>query len=309
MLHVQVVRELFTAGAGGPADAVPLSAASGLVWAGRRLFVVADDDNHLGVFDQANLLPGLTFPLLDGLLPAVHEARKAAKPDFESLLQLPPSARYPGGALLALGSGSRPARQRAALVRLDALDDTVGLQGPARVLDLAPLYEPLRATIADLNIEGAFVSGDRLCLLQRGHAAGGINACIFLAWPGAQAWFEAAGSAPVPQPISITPFDLGTIDGVPLSFTDGAALPGGRWLFSAAAENTADSYQDGACAGSAIGIVGVDGSIEAVHALSLTCKVEGIAAQASGERLELLMVTDADNRRRPARLLSASMRL
>mgnify|MGYP000210730550 CR=1 FL=1 len=306
MLQARVVRELFTTGAADANDVVPLSAASGLVSVGSRLFVIADDENHLAVFDLTEPRHGAVFPLLDGTLPSPHAARKAAKPDFEALLHLPGSARYPGGALAVLGSGSRPTRQRAALAALDAVGR---LQGPPRVFDLAPLYEPMRTALADLNIEGAFVSDDRLCLLQRGHAASGFNACIVLRWPEAQAWFESAGYGPAPVPISITPFELGAIDGVPLSFTDGAAMPDGRWLFSAAAENTADSYQDGACAGSAVGIVEADGTIRTVQTLSLRCKVEGIAVKVAGDRLELLMVTDADDRQQPARLLSASLRL
>ena len=308
MLQARVVRELFTADPASPNGAVALSAASGLVWVGKHLFVIADDENHLGVFDGSDTHPGAAFPLLDGALPAPHAARKAAKPDFESLLHLPPSAGCPGGALVALGSGSRPTRERAALVALDAAGAPLG---PARVFDLAPLYAPMRAAFTDLNIEGTFLSGDRLCLLQRGHAAGGINACIALRAPEAQAWFETAGSRPMPVPVptSITPFDLGATDGVALSFTDGAALPGGRWLFSATAENTADSYADGACAGSAIGIVEADGSIRALLPLSLRCKVEGIAVHVDGDLLSLLMVTDADDRQQPARLLSASLRL
>jgi hypothetical protein len=69
----------------------------------------------------------------------------------------------------------------------------------------------------------------------------------------------AAGSAP--RPTSITPFELGAIGGVRLSFTDGAALLGRSWLFSAAAEDTSETYTDGFCAGSAIGLVDAGGTI------------------------------------------------
>ena len=46
---------------------------------------------------------------------------------------------------------------------------------------------------------------------------------------------------------SVQLLDLGAVDGVPLSLTDGAPLPGGEWLFSAVAEDTSDSVADGAC--------------------------------------------------------------
>jgi hypothetical protein len=57
-------------------------------------------------------------------------------------------------------------------------------------------------------------------------------------------------------------FDLVHINGVPLCFTDGAALPGGSWVFSAAAEATDDSVADGHCHGSALGWVGTTGQIQ-----------------------------------------------
>lgn len=284
-------------------DLLHLSAASGLVKMGRRVFVVADDENQLGAFDLSSSKPGRLFPLFGGALPLQHEARKAAKADCEALLLLPAFGTYPSGALMAMGSGSRPSRQRAALVALDAAGE---IQGSARTVDLAPLLEPLHAAIPDLNIEGAFVQGDTLCLLQRGNSRSAINARIELSWRETHDWLAAAG--PAPKPTSITPFELGAIDGVPLSFTDGAALPDGGWVFSAAAEDTTDSYIDGSCVGSAIGVVDAGGKIRKLERLSLSCKVEGIAVSAIGSTIELLLVTDADDRTQPALMLSASLR-
>ena len=304
MLEVHVLKELFVTAPPAGTGRHHLSAASGLVRMGSRFFVVADDENHLGVFDLSDANPGRLLPLFDGELPPDHAARKAAKPDCEALLQLPAFGNYPCGALMAFGSGSRPSRQRAALV---AFDSTGRLQGPARVIDLSALLAPLRDTFPDLNIEGAFVRGDMLCLLQRGNSSSGINACITLRWADMHAWLASGG--PVPQPTSITRFELGALGGVPLSFTDGAALPDGSWLFSAAAEDSPDTYSDGACAGSAIGIVNPDGTLRTLEPLSRACKVEGIAASPSGDVLDVWMVTDADDRSRPALLLAASLRL
>lgn len=304
MLEVHVLKELFVTPTPAGAGRHPLSAASGLVRMGSRFFVVADDENHLGVFDLPDATPGRLLPLFDGELPPDHAARKAAKPDCEALLRLPAFGHYPCGALMAFGSGSRPARQRAALV---AFDSTGRLQGPARVIDLSPLLEPLRDTFPDLNIEGAFVRGDTLSLLQRGNSSSGINACIPLRWADMHAWLASNG--PVPQPTSIMRFELGSLGGIPLSFTDGTALPDGSWLFSAAAEASPDTYSDGACAGSAIGIANPDGTLRTLEQLSMTCKVEGIAASPSGDGLDVWMVTDADDRSRPALLLAASLRL
>ena len=303
MLEVHLLRELFTATPSN-ADALHLSAASGLVKMGSRVFVVADDEHHLGMFDLSDPHPGRLLPLFVGDLPPGPAARKAAKPDCEALLHLPAFGGYPYGALMALGSGSRPSRQRAALVAFNAAGQ---LQGPTRVIDLGPLLAPLHHTFPDLNIEGAFIRGDTLCLLQRGNGRSGMNACIELPWADLQAWLVSAG--PAPRPALIRRFDLGTLGGVPLSFTDGAALPDGGWLFSAAAEDSPDTYNDGACAGSALGIVNPDGTVRMLEPLSLACKVEGVAAAPSGDGLDVWMVTDADDRHRPALLLAASLRL
>ena len=304
MLQTRVLRPLLLQPLAGGANLPYLSAASGLVRIGQLLYVVADDEHHLGVFDDADPAPGQLVPLLDGELPAAPAARKAAKADCEALLSLPPMRGCPHGALLALGSGSRPGRQRGAWLALDA-DGAVRPGDTGRVVDLAPLLAPLHARIGNLNIEGAFIRDGTLTLLQRGNHARSINAAIDLPWPAVQRWL--LDGSPVPTPLRIAPYELGAIDGVPLSFTDGAALPDGGWLFSAAAEDTSDAYLDGRCAGSVIGRVGADGVIRQIELVAPVCKVEGIAAWPDGEVIELRLVTDGDDRSQPGLLMAARL--
>lgn len=128
-----------------------------------------------GMFNLSRSEPGRMVRIFDGELPLGHKARKAAKPDCDALLLLPAFGSYPNGALLAMGSGSRPSRQRGAL---SALDATGNVQGPVRTLDLNPLLAPLRDHFVDFNIEGAFVQGDTLSLLQRGNNGSAINARV-----------------------------------------------------------------------------------------------------------------------------------
>lgn len=285
-------------------DGGHLSAASGLVALGPMLHVIADDDWHLGRFDATLARPGRVVPLLpegEAQLPDEPAARKAAKPDFEALARLPGFAAHPFGALLALGSGSTAKRHRAVLVAIDA-SGAVGHH--PTVLDLAPLLEPLQQRFAQLNIEGAFVCGHDFCLLQRGNRGAAQNACVRFAW-GAVARF-LNGDGPAPTPHAIDEFALGDLDGVPLGFTDGAALPGGGFVFTAAAEDTADRYLDGDCAGSVIGLVDADGALHRIEPLKRRCKVEGIAARLAADGgLRVLLVTDADDRAAPAQLLEA----
>jgi hypothetical protein len=263
-----------------------LSSASGLVLAQGRLYTVADDEHHLGVFDPARAGPVQLLRLRAGDLPPEKHERKKRKPDTEALVALP------GGRLLALGSGSKPNRRRGFLLLLD--------DGAApREIDLSPLYVPLAEHFADLNIEGAFVQGASLHLLQRGNKGDARNACI--AWPLAAFEQWLAGRADAPAPSGIVPLALGGVAGVPLGVTDGAALPGGGWVFSAVAEDTENSYADGACSASAIGWTDASGGLAGLAMLEGAPKVEGIALDGQGG---LWMVTDADDPEQPSQLLA-----
>jgi len=303
MIDVHVLRELRMAP--GPAGAdlpAHLSAASGLVQHRGRLYVVADDELGLGVFELAGNAPGRWFALFDGVLPAGPAARKAAKPDLESLLQWPTADG--GGELLALGSGSAALRHRAVRVALEASGEP---QGAAQFIDLSALHGGLAAQFAQPNIEGAFIDGDDFCLLQRGHAGEPVNACVRYPLRAVDAWLRGAGTCP---PIStIRRYELGNLEGVPLCFTDATALPGGGWLFCAAAEATDDAVADGPCRGSAVGWVAPDGTLQGLRPLSLRVKAEGIAWVGAGTGTDaparLLLVTDADDRGAPALLLCA----
>ena len=273
-----------------------LSAASGLVRIGNRLYVVADDENHLGVFDADARSTGRLIRLFDGDLPESKKKRKAEKDDLESLLRLPATAAWPGGALLAFGSGSRPNRYAGALLPLDGRGEA---HGPARVVDLSPLYADAASRLEALNIEGAFIVGDALLLLQRGSMRN-TSAVIRFPLDRVMAWLGGAPAAL--QPGAIVECDLGKVDGVPLSFTDGCALPDGSWLFSAVAEETDSSYDDGACAGAALGIARVDGTLQELRRIEPTRKIEGIDARVAGGRITIDMVTDADDPAIPAEL-------
>ncbi|MEJ5992537.1 hypothetical protein WG902_21230 [Ramlibacter sp. PS3R-8] len=265
---------------------------------GRYLHVVADDEHHLGTLDlQAPDGELQLFRFRAGDLPADRHERKRSKPDLEALAMLPPEPGWPQGALLAFGSGSRPQRQHAFLLALDA-DGRIA--GPPRALDLGPLYAPLRERFTDLNIEGAFVAGGRMHLLQRAHRRQPRNACVsydlveMLSWIGVEACRTAA-----PSPVQCTDFALGTAAGVPYGFTDGAAWPGGGWVFTAVAEDTEDSYADGRCAGSAVGWVSGVGALLDLQVLAGAPKVEGVAVT---EDSGLLLVTDADDPQVASRL-------
>ncbi|MEC5385267.1 hypothetical protein VVD49_06005 [Uliginosibacterium sp. H3] len=306
-LAVEHLRLLQVDAASHPRGVAHLSAASGMVWRDGQVIVVADDEHHIGIFDVAGTAPGRLLRMLEDDLPPDVSARKRLKPDTESLLTLPPSAAWPAGALLALGSGSRPNRQTGWLIPVEVLGQDTGRASGIMHIDLAPLYEPLREHYSDLNIEGAFVCGDELLLLQRGSTnVQSPNASIAFALQDVMRWLAAGGAGEAaPACLRMRRHDLGRIGEVPLCFTDGTALMDGSWLFSAVAENTDNSYADGVCTGAIIGVVNTDGRVSDAWSLPPALKVEAVAAQENGNTLTVLMATDADDPAQAAHLLRA----
>lgn len=301
LLRYRKVRQLSVTRSAHPRGLAFLSAASGLVRVQERLYVIADDELQLGVFDVGSTRPLRLVRLLDGKLPADAKKRKAKKPDFESLLLLPPSENGPGGTLLALGSGSRPNRFIGALLRLDAYGDA---SGAARRIDLEPLYRTLADRFDELNIEGAFVAGSSLVLLQRGRRSASAVARFdlgeVLTWLGG----KSRGAL---RPRSVRRVDLGKADGVAFAFTDGAALPDGTWVFSAVAEARDNSVDDGPCVAAGVGVCDGDDTVRFFATLAPKRKVEGIEATRVGARVRLSVVTDADDPDRPAELGAVSL--
>ena len=298
------LRDLNLESASGPGRARHLSAASGLVRSGRFLYVIADDELHLGVFPADGIGPGGLVRLFHGELPAEPRERKRRKPDLEALLLVPAFAGCAHGALLALGSGSKANRRTGAFLALDADGEATGTPRPC---DLSGLLAPLERHFASLNIEGAAIVGEELCLLQRANRRFRQNALIRYRL---QPLLDALGAGlPVPpmEPIALHTVDLGAVDDIPLGFTDAAFVPTGELVFVAVAEDTGDSYQDGACAAAAIGIMSRQGHVRRLNPIKGAHKVEGVHASLEGDTVRLLLVTDGDDPANAAGLYAASL--
>lgn len=251
-----------------------LSAASGLVHQDGFLYSVADDALDLLRTDLSGGNP-LRLPLREG--PRLDPIPKAHKPDFEALL-------FAGGTLLALGSGSSAARRQAVQV------DSAG-RGP-RVVDLRLLYGALDRHFHELNIEGAVVHGDEVVLAQRGNGARRENALVRLD----RRRFEAEladGSITEACLLDLVPVSLGAVGGVALSLTDLCLGPRGELLFTAAAEDTHNPYDDGEVAGSVIGVIDRSGRVhEDRLVVAAKVKLEGLCWLEGGE---LRLVADPDD--------------
>lgn len=275
MISTQVMRTL------------DISAASGLVLRNGAFHVIGDDENALFVFEADAGAALRSIALLPDALPVGHATRKARKPDFELLLDLR------DGGLLAMGSGSRPSRERA--VRVDAHQRT-------HVIDTAPLCVRLRETFPELNLEGGVLLGDALVLLQRGNRGNPRNALVFIAQDDLRHALASETFAVTHAP-RIVDLKIGGEGAVPWSCTDLAVLDNGDLLASAVLEDTGDAYEDGACLGSALVRVAPDGTLRWQRRLDSAWKVEGIAVQGH----HVWLVTDADDRSVPSRLLRASL--
>ena len=299
VLAVSPLRELLLDGAGdGPAH---VAAASGLVHSGEHLYVVADDELALAEFPAAGDAPGrlLRVPRASEL-PQRAAERKRHKPDFEALVALERPR-----ALLAVGSGSTELRRRGLLW---GLDDAGRVTGDPGWVELDGLYDRLESELPELNLEGAAVLGGQLVLLQRGNGTAGVNAIVSLELGAVNEGLRAdPPQIPAAALADVRRLELGVVGQVRLAFSDLAALPDGRAVFAAAAEDVHDVYADGGCEGSVVGVLGPDGELERVETLEGMAKVEGLAARLEGETIELLMVADADDRSRPAPLLAATL--
>ncbi|HET6582431.1 MAG TPA: hypothetical protein VFG69_03265, partial [Nannocystaceae bacterium] len=264
-----------------------LSAASGLVRTGAEIVVIADDELVLHRY-ALDGTPRGELRLFAGELPAEPVARKAAKPDLETLSALP------DGRLLALGSCSRPWRERAVLVDRDAVVE----------VDLGPIARALADRFDRVNIEGACVLGSQLLMATRRTGATGRNAIVRLDLARVLAMLDAAPARiETTALVDVLEIELGAEQGVPFGFTDAAAWNGGV-LFCAAAENTDDPVDDGICVACTIGWL--DASFEVRRRWSVTprAKIEGIAV---GDDDVLYAVADADDRGVLAPLFRAAL--
>lgn len=286
-------------------------AGSGVTWWGGRLAVVQDDTAFVALVDPATgIAEGVPLPVADGVRQfGVARGNKKRKPDLESVLTLP------DGRLLALGSGSTRARERLLVMGDDQLP---------RWIDASPLYRALRAEPSfagsELNIEGAALLGDRVKLFQRGNGAvvdgvAPLNATVDLSLQELleeMLRWESASTGDCRVALrSIASYSLGTLSGVALSFTDATAWPSthpGRVAFLAAAEDSPDTYQDGLCAGSALGFIDPDGAVghQALRTPGgevFRTKAEGIVFDRDDPTLAWV-VLDLDDPDRPSELCS-----
>jgi uncharacterized protein DUF6929 len=269
----------------------PLPAVTGgsaLLEVDGRLLAIHDDAFRVSWIDRASFSVTPLLLLGDGAALA-----KPDKPDFES------AVRTSDGAVHVLGSGS--AAKRCIVAHIAPGNSVTLRQRPA-------LYRSVQKALASgerPNIEGAIVVGERLRVFNR--AAGRTpNASIDLPL--------AALFGREPRVLAVQLFELGTLEGVRLGFTDVAALADGRNVFLAAAEDAPDAIADGPVTGSVVGLL--EPTANGVGAR--WTRLLGSDGQPSPYKVEGLVVdrdvrggwllTDSDDPRVPAMLLRVELR-
>jgi uncharacterized protein DUF6929 len=309
-LAARVVRSvplLYAAGADASLDRpAHVRAASGMAPVGGRAAVVQDDANFIALVDpRTGQADAVTLPAGEGGARQFDDVRgnKRWKLDLESC----EIVRDGDGreVLIAFGSGSAPMRETVVIAR------GLGSGDPEIELVHAPaLYAALRAETAfagsELNVEGAAAVGGVLRLFNRGNGAPSgdlrpVNATCDLDLAALLAYLRDTTRAP-PAPTGVVQYELGDIDGFPLTFTD-AARYGDALLFTAAAEDSPDATRDGPVAGSAIGVIrGGDArwcEVRNADGSRYPGKIEGILPHAPGRAR---VVVDRDEPATPSEL-------
>ncbi len=299
-LELRRLRDLEVEEPSGPGRPAHLSAASGVVRRGDFVYVIGDDELHLGIFTLSSAAPGRLKRVLEGDLPSDHDERSQEKPDLEALTLLPPFEDHPYGALLGLGSGSGSNRDRGFVC---ALAPDGSLAEEPREIDLHPVYELLREhVVAELNVEGAATMGESLWLLQRGDSEQGTNLVAELSLEQVMRSLRHDRRIDAHELENVRAYDLGSIDGVELTFSDATPIADRLLVFTASAE-----AEDGAIRGSVVGTLEADGTVHRLRAIDRRWKVEGVHAAMDTGVLDFTFVCDQDDPDAPSPLLSATM--
>lgn len=270
-------------------------AGSALARFGKRLVAVQDDALWLAWWTDAGQLEVEALPADDSEPRLFDDKRK--KPDFEAAADV-------RGQLFVFGSGSLPTRERIAIVEPS---------GATHMLRAHSLYARLRDEPRfaglQLNLEGALVDGGRLVLFNRGNAdalasGSGFDASVEVDIDDFVSYCAAPEASAPPALHGITQYRLGEIDGVRLTLTD-AAMVGGKRYFVAAAEASPDAVADGVVVGTSFGVLDDEPRYVIIvdeAGAPLRDKAEGLAPDMVAG--QWLLITDPDDRSRPAELLT-----
>lgn len=281
--------------------------ASGIAWTGSGFIVVQDDANFIALVDFAG------EKVDAAVLPAGAEGKrqfddergnKKFKMDLESCVMV---SQEDEALLLTFGSGSNSYRENVVILR--NLDDNPR----PKVHRASALYNRLRSAEAfsgsEMNIEGAVFLNGKIRLFNRGNGSSSgklapVNASGDLDWRALRAYLLNENETP-PVLENIVRYELGTLDDLPLGFTDATTFRN-KLFFTAAAEDSPDAMTDGRVAGSVVGVIHdtdrvVWTVVKDADGHPFGGKVEGLTF-AENNPQRLFAVIDQDSPREPSNL-------
>nr|WP_314443002.1 hypothetical protein [uncultured Sphingomonas sp.] len=301
----------YTEGPSDDDDRPPhVRAASGMSEFREKLAVIQDDCNWLALIDTDQRITAVPLPPSPAGDRVFSKKRgnQEEKYDLEACVTV---SSGEGCELVAFSSGSRPEREWVLRVREQEPGGELDAEFVAAPAFYAALRENRAFSGAGLNIEGALaLDGDRVRLFQRGNAEPcdglqAIDATADLSWKDLCAHLSDPDRCPPPTIANVRTYDLGTLDGVRLTFSDAEHLQAGRVLFSASAE---DPDSDRIC-GSVLGIIEADGSARWTHLTDeddkpFSGKIEGLTLDAH-DKAKVYFVIDDDDEDEPSCIFQA----
>lgn len=287
-------------------------AASGLSAFRECLAVIQDDANWLALIDadqQVTAVPLPPSPSGERVF-SKRRGNQGDKYDLEACVTVASAGK---SELVGFSSGSRIEREWVLRVR----DPEEGTDLEAEFVAAPAFYAAMRDhkafSGAGLNIEGALsLDHDRVRLFQRGNADAcdglyPVDATGDFSWAALCRHLVDPGHHAPPTLENVRTYDLGTLGGVRLTFSDAEYLGDGRVLFSASAEDPGT----GEIKGSVLGIIESDGQARWTHLTDendrpFTGKIEGLTLDANNRR-RVYFVIDDDDEDTPSQIFHAQV--
>lgn len=283
-----------------------LPSGSGLAIISGSVFIIGDDSPFLFELDKDLELH--KKHLIKEEYAYEEKIPKLHKPDFESIAEEPSAD---GPVLYLFGSGSKSPER----------DELIVFQpnftGKAKKYSLTPFYDIL-ATFnggerESLNLEGAFISGKNLFLLNR---AG--NQLLIVALIEFKEFLEGSRTSGE-MDIAHYAFRLPVKANVQAGFSGACTIPGTtKVVFTASLEDTGNWIDDGEILGSYLGILDTtklaDGQPLFIEPLKnqkgtpLQDKLEGVAFNGFDEEGNVKLLIVADNDDGKTRVFACSLR-
>ena len=283
-----------------------LPSGSGLAIISGSVFIIGDDSPFLFELDEDLQLH--KKHLIKEEYASEERIPKLHKPDFESIAE---ESSADGAVLYLFGSGSKSPERDELIVYKPSFP------GQAKKYSLTPFYDVLatfnRGERESLNLEGAFISGETLFLLNR---AG--NQLITVSHSEFKEFLEGSRAAGEMDTAHYA-FRLPGRANVQAGFSGACTIPGTtKVVFTASLEDTGNWIDDGEILGSYLGILDTtklaDGQplfidlLENQKGIPLQDKLEGVAFNGFDEEGNIKLLIVADNDDGKTRVFACSLR-